>query len=214
MLNTRQRHFVYHYLATGNATEAAKRAGYSAKRAAVTGHDLVRNRNVADEISRLQRQVVAKLQRDSQVSYETLLAALAVSAYGNIADFYEVLKANDPLEALRAMGPRARAVASITVTPGENGSPKITLRLRDGDAAAVHLINELRKGPPPPRPEPLPDLDLSDLEPHERREIRQICAALKRRREEKRERLEREAGLEKARAQRFLPAPGSRRRSR
>ena len=43
MLNERQRKFVDEYILTGNASEAARRAGYSAKTASSIGERLLRN---------------------------------------------------------------------------------------------------------------------------------------------------------------------------
>lgn len=50
-LTEKQRRFVAAYIETGNATEAAKKAGYRAKTAAVTGHENLRKPNVKNAIT-------------------------------------------------------------------------------------------------------------------------------------------------------------------
>ena len=51
-LNQRQQKFAEFMASSGNQTESAIMAGYSPKRAHVTGSELVRNRNVSEEIIR------------------------------------------------------------------------------------------------------------------------------------------------------------------
>ena len=51
-LNQRQRKFAEFMAGSGNQTESAIMAGYSPKRAHVTGSELVRNRKVSEEIIR------------------------------------------------------------------------------------------------------------------------------------------------------------------
>lgn len=51
-LNERQRKFAVEYAQNGNATQAAKTAGYSPDRAGVTGHDLKTRPEVQSEIQR------------------------------------------------------------------------------------------------------------------------------------------------------------------
>ena len=48
-LNQRQQKFAEFMASSGNQTESAIMAGYSPKRAHVTGSELVRNRNVSEE---------------------------------------------------------------------------------------------------------------------------------------------------------------------
>ena len=50
-MTVKQRRFVDAYIETGNATEAAKKAGYRAKTAAVTGHENLRKPNVKNAIT-------------------------------------------------------------------------------------------------------------------------------------------------------------------
>ena len=55
-LNRRQQLFAEAYIECGNATEAAKRAGYSEKNADVTGPRLLRNVGISEYIARRTRE--------------------------------------------------------------------------------------------------------------------------------------------------------------
>lgn len=55
MLNARQQKFIDEFLITGNATESAKRAGYSPASASQTGFDLLRNPKVTKAINEAER---------------------------------------------------------------------------------------------------------------------------------------------------------------
>jgi hypothetical protein len=189
-LNPRQLKFVLAFIELGNATEAACRAGYSPRTAGRIGHELLKKPEIAAEIEKRQARELAKLQERAEVSYQTLLQQLALSAYGNIADFCDALKAKDPLAAIKALGPKARAVAGITVTPRDKGSPKVAIRLRDGDAAAGRLLDELRRGPPRHDPDQLPPIDMSELDEAEVADVRRVSEMLQQKREAKAKRRE------------------------
>ena len=60
-LNQRQRKFAEHMAGSGNQTESAIMAGYSPKRAHVTGSELVRNRMVSEEIIRCREKIEEEL---------------------------------------------------------------------------------------------------------------------------------------------------------
>ena len=60
-LNQRQRKFAEHMAGSGNQTESAIMAGYSPKRAHVTGSELVRNRRVSEEIIRRREKIEEEL---------------------------------------------------------------------------------------------------------------------------------------------------------
>ena len=60
-LNQRQQKFAEFMASSGNQTESAIMAGYSPKRAHVTGSELVRNRNVSEEIIRSRGRIEEEL---------------------------------------------------------------------------------------------------------------------------------------------------------
>ena len=60
-LNQRQQKFAEFMASSGNQTESAIMAGYSPKRAHVTGSELVRNRNVSEEITKSRGRIEEEL---------------------------------------------------------------------------------------------------------------------------------------------------------
>jgi phage terminase small subunit len=75
----RQRRFVEEYLVDLNATQAAKRAGYSARSAASRGSKLLRNPAVAAAIEKAQ----AKRAQRTRVSADRVVTELAKVAFGD-----------------------------------------------------------------------------------------------------------------------------------
>lgn len=59
-LNLRQQKFLHEYLASGNATESARRAGYSLKAAGVTGDALLKNPKIARAIDEYRAELKEK----------------------------------------------------------------------------------------------------------------------------------------------------------
>ena len=78
-LNNKQRAFIEHYLVTWNASEAARRAGYSPRSARVNGPRMLSNAAISDEITRR----LAEL----KMSTDEVLLRLAEHARGTMADF-------------------------------------------------------------------------------------------------------------------------------
>jgi len=81
-LNVRQNRFVDHYLASGNASEAGREAGYSSKTAEVQGRRLLQNATVRAEIARRRAEVAAKVGITAEYVLSELIrrAALAEAA--------------------------------------------------------------------------------------------------------------------------------------
>ena len=63
-LNTRQNHFVDFYIQSGNASESARKAGYSEKNAGAVGNELLRNpkikRAIQSRMETLESSLIAK----------------------------------------------------------------------------------------------------------------------------------------------------------
>jgi phage terminase small subunit len=83
LLSPRHASFVHHYIITGNATEAAKLAGYSAKAAASQGHFLLRNPKIEAEISKRRAKLIDKY----EVTEERLVRELAYVGFANMANY-------------------------------------------------------------------------------------------------------------------------------
>lgn len=81
-LTGKQRVFIDEYLICLNATQAAIRAGYSEKSAAVIGHENLKKPNIAKEIS-------TRLNARAMTADETI-ARLADHARGDLSDFVDI----------------------------------------------------------------------------------------------------------------------------
>ena len=71
-MNPRHSSFVQHYLTTGNATAAAKAAGYSPHTAQEQGSRLLKRTDVADAVQQQREQA----QQQAQITVQTLLQEL------------------------------------------------------------------------------------------------------------------------------------------
>lgn len=80
-LTPKQRRFIDHYLESGNATEAAKRAGYSERSAAEVGYENLRKPQIAEEI-KMRVQATA-------MSVEEAIGRLADFARGDLSAVFE-----------------------------------------------------------------------------------------------------------------------------
>lgn len=59
-MNHKRKIFVSEYARSGNATEAAKKAGYSDRTAYSTGQRLLKNAEIVKEISKIQNEALEK----------------------------------------------------------------------------------------------------------------------------------------------------------
>lgn len=94
-LNNKQERFVAEYVIDLNATQAAIRAGYSAKTAEQQGHRLLRNAKVALAVDAARTKIAAKL----DLTAERVLADIAriASKAENAAEFHAALKGHELL---------------------------------------------------------------------------------------------------------------------
>lgn len=111
-LTHKQRAFVGEYLVDRNATQAAIRAGYSARTAGHIGPELLTKTRVADEVEAR----TARLLRCQGISAEEVISelrALALSDIGDVLDFEDGTLRMKPAEAIT---PEARrCLASVKV---------------------------------------------------------------------------------------------------
>lgn len=84
-VNQRQAAFVREYLVDLNATQAATRAGYSAKTAHVIGHELLRKPEIAEAVSIAQHE---RGQR-TEITADRVLKELARIAFFDIRKLYD-----------------------------------------------------------------------------------------------------------------------------
>lgn len=85
-VNDRQEKFLHEYLLDFNATQAAIRAGYSAKTAAAAASRLLRNVNVQKRLKELQDEIYSASKLDKQ----DIIKELANIAFYDVNDYLEV----------------------------------------------------------------------------------------------------------------------------
>ena len=85
-LTLKQARFVKEFLIDLNATQAAIRAGYSAKTAAAIGHENLKKTEVDRAITEAQRTIEEKL----DISAERVVMELAKLAFSNMLDYTKV----------------------------------------------------------------------------------------------------------------------------
>lgn len=128
-LSERQQLFVEEYLKCWNATEAAKRAGYSAKTAYSQGSRLLKNAEVQAEIER-------RISEAAMSANEVLLR-LAEHARGTLSDFFDIGDDGKPVLNLRKAEQAGKLHLLKKLKYDKDGNPEI--ELHDSQAALVHL---------------------------------------------------------------------------
>jgi phage terminase small subunit len=121
-LAPKQLRFVQEYLLDLNATQAAIRAGYSAKTAKAIGSRLLTNVDVEQAIAAAKSRRVER----SEVTADRVIAELAVVAFSDLGDVVKVLEDGSvqvlPLDQLR---PEVRrALSEISQTTSERYDPQ------------------------------------------------------------------------------------------
>ena len=144
--------FAVEYLKDLNATQAAIRAGYSAKTAASQGQRLLKFPAVRDAIAHAQ----AKLLKKTEVSVENVKRELAAIAFSEICEFFEhgVLPINAAPEGARRALSRVKVKESFETDRGEKkriGRP-YKLILSDANPALDAVANHLGMYAPGERP--------------------------------------------------------------
>lgn len=135
--------FVKEYLVDLNATDAARRAGYSAKTAGVIAHELLGKPRVATAIQEAQKARSARL----DITADMVLQEMAKLAFSNMQDYGDVLKDAD-LHGLER--PLAAAVSEMTVDTMKEGRGeeaqdvrRVRLKLYDKGAALVNVAKAI-----------------------------------------------------------------------
>ena len=134
-LTARQQRFVQKYVVNLNATQAAIRAGYSAKGARVRGAKLLANRNVqkALESAMEHRRLRTQLEADDVVRQLAIVASANVTDYVKWTDGQVFLLPSDEIAI-------DKLVAVHSVTSGPHG---VTIRMHDKIRALELLAKHL-----------------------------------------------------------------------
>jgi len=143
-LSDMQRAFVDHYIQCWKATEAARRAGYSAKTANVAASKLLKNPRVQAAIKEIQDQT----RSESIMEYEEACKILSSIARGKAGDYFDDY---DRVNIHHLKLKNAHAVASIKQQMGD-GYPVLQFRLHD-KIQALERLAKLRGWDAPERHE-------------------------------------------------------------
>lgn len=128
-LSLQRQKFVHEYLRHGNATVAAKNAGYSHLGANAKGSQLLASDSIKAAID-VERECMTLASRASR---EELLAELLIMAIGDPNDCVHVDEHGVKLKTSKEMGRSRRMISSITETPGQFGrSVKVTFHDKRG----------------------------------------------------------------------------------
>ena len=146
-LTPKQRRFVDEYLIDRNATQAAIRAGFSAKTAKQQGSRLLTNVDVAAAVAARQAAIAEK----HGVTVERIVTELAKLGFANMADYMGCTPGGDPYLDFSALSrDQAAALVEVTVEDytegrGENARDvkRVKFKLADKRASLVDLGRHL-----------------------------------------------------------------------
>lgn len=145
-LNVKQHIFVQHYLIDRNATQAAKRAGYSAKTARQQGARLLSHASIAAAISKKTEKTLAKI----EISRERIQEELARMGLANMQDYMRVGPGGAPVTDFSDLTrDQAAALQEITVEEFTDGRSdkrqvrRVKFKLADKTNALMALGKDL-----------------------------------------------------------------------
>ncbi len=168
-LTQRQRRFVEQYMILGNASEAARRAGYSALTCKSAGSQLARSPRIVAALDAANAARAERVRIDSDRVLEEV-ARLGFVDLGAILDWRGDGFAVKPLAEI-APADRA-ALAQITLTTGKDGG-RVTVKLFDKLRALEILAKHL--GLLKPKPEtPKPEWEQRDYREELRRRLMRL----------------------------------------
>ncbi|HLI23025.1 MAG TPA: terminase small subunit [Stellaceae bacterium] len=149
-LTPRQQRFVEEYLVCGNASEAARRIGLSAKNARANGYRLARRPMVAAAIKAAQERSA----RRTAISADRVRDELAALAFSDIRDFADWDATHLRVRSAKDIDPQDRAaIAELRIKHGKNGGYtrlRLYPKLAALEALSRHLGISLKNGGRPP----------------------------------------------------------------
>lgn len=146
-LTPKQERFVEEYLIDLNATQAATRAGYSAKTAEQQGYQLLQKPSVQAALEERR----AKMAKATDVTPERVIHELAKLGFANMADYMRAGPDGDPyLDFSNLTRDQAAALVEVTVEDFKDGRGddardvrKVKFKLADKRAALVDIGKHL-----------------------------------------------------------------------
>lgn len=134
-LTPKQQRFVDEYLIDLNATQAAIRAGYSARTAGKIGPQLLGKTGIRAALRARQE----ALRAETGVRQERVLAALAAIAFADIDDYIESSETGDRLRPMSALTSAQRSAIADARQFRDGFSLRLHSRLKALDMLARHL---------------------------------------------------------------------------
>ncbi|MDU4393264.1 MAG: terminase small subunit [Acinetobacter ursingii] len=146
-LTPKQQRFVEEYLIDLNATQAAIRAGYSEKTAAVIGAENLIKPNIAKAIEEAQN----KRSERTEITQDRVLQELAKIGFSNMLDYMTITEGGDLVHDFSALTrDQAAAISEVVVEEYAEGRDedkrevkKIKFKLSDKRAALVDMGRHL-----------------------------------------------------------------------
>lgn len=146
-LTPKQERFVAEYLIDLNATQAAIRAGYSAKTAEQQGYQLLQKTSVSEFLQARQ----AELAKTHGVTVDNIVKELAKLGFSNMQDYMRTTHDGDPFFDLADLSrDQAAALSEVTVEDFKDGRGddardvrRIKFKLADKRSALVDLGKHL-----------------------------------------------------------------------
>ncbi|QHI17204.1 terminase small subunit [Acinetobacter haemolyticus] len=146
-LRGKQQRFVDEYLVDRNATQAAIRAGYSAKTAYSIGEENLRKPEVKKAIEIGEAEIAER----TKITQDMVMKELAKIGFSNMLDYITITDGGDPITDFSALTPdQAAAISEITVEEYTEGRgddarnvKRTKFKLSDKRAALVNMGKHL-----------------------------------------------------------------------
>lgn len=146
-LTPKQERFVAEYLIDLNATQAAIRAGYSAKTAGAVGHENLRK----PEISKAVQEAMKAREQRTEITQDRVLQELAKLGFANMQDYMRITPEGEPVADLSQLSrDQAAAITEFTVEDFTDGRGedsrdvrRVKFKLADKRAALVDIGKHL-----------------------------------------------------------------------
>jgi phage terminase small subunit len=139
-----RRRFIVEYLIDRNGTQAAIRAGYSARTAAAQASRLLKDVKVQEAVERGEAKVVAELENRYAISRERIACELAALGFSSMADYVSFTPAGEPfLDLSHSSSEQMSAIQELTIEDFKDGSAnkvrRVKIKIYDRRAALVDL---------------------------------------------------------------------------
>ena len=139
MLTPKKKQFIKEYIIDLNASQAAIRAGYSAKTAGEQGHRLLKDVQVSAGVAKAMAERSAK----TNITAENVLKALALIAFADVRDVFD--DKGNLKEPSKWSDEAAAAISAVEIVTSDKGSGEVynVARIRHNDRLkALELLGK------------------------------------------------------------------------